>query len=329
MSFFNKKEEVINIELTSYGKRLLSLGKLKPVYYAFFDDDIIYDPAWGGVAQEQSNIQGRITSSIAFKAQVNYSSLEAQARQVIFENRSLDPEAPPNAYTLLPDVKQNNLVYTQPLGKSQLSSEYAPSWNIMVADDNPLSSSSDSLTGSFQNLPIPQLNVNVDFDLRVITPRQRNQVTPDGSLLKKYDILKEFDDGTMILLKKRDLRAQIIEFNTDYRRENYDIEVFEITSSVSDGTSHYPENQYCFAIDDTPQDIARRGDPSFIEYFLDILVDDEIGEDALCDLVTQNEERNRFEAVPPACGDLDGPATNENVYEIPVNSDDQSTYCGD
>ena len=154
-------------------------------------------------------------------------------------------------------------------------------------------------------------------------------MTPDGTLLKKYDILREFEDGTLILLKKRDLRAQIIEVNTDYQRENYDIEVFEITSSVRDGTSHYPESQYCFAIEDTPRDIARRGDPSFIEYFLDILVDDEIDEAALCDLVTQNEERNRFEVTPPACGDLDGPATNENVYEIPVNSDDQSTYCGD
>ena len=43
MSFFNKKEDVIDLQLTQYGKYLLSQGKLKPVYYAFFDDDILYD----------------------------------------------------------------------------------------------------------------------------------------------------------------------------------------------------------------------------------------------------------------------------------------------
>ena len=43
MTFFNQKEEVLQIELTQYGKYLLSRGKWKPAYYAFFDDDVIYD----------------------------------------------------------------------------------------------------------------------------------------------------------------------------------------------------------------------------------------------------------------------------------------------
>ena len=34
MLFMDKKEEVIDIELTPHGK-LLSMGKMKPVYYAF------------------------------------------------------------------------------------------------------------------------------------------------------------------------------------------------------------------------------------------------------------------------------------------------------
>ena len=38
MAFFNKKEEVMDIELTQYGKYLLSQGKFKPVFYAFFDE---------------------------------------------------------------------------------------------------------------------------------------------------------------------------------------------------------------------------------------------------------------------------------------------------
>ena len=46
MAFFNKKEDVIDIELTQYGKYLLSKGKLKPAFYAFSDDEIVYDPSY-------------------------------------------------------------------------------------------------------------------------------------------------------------------------------------------------------------------------------------------------------------------------------------------
>ena len=48
MKFFDKKEEVLDIELTQYGKHLLSRGVLRPVFYAFFDDDIIYDSQYIG-----------------------------------------------------------------------------------------------------------------------------------------------------------------------------------------------------------------------------------------------------------------------------------------
>ena len=61
MEFFNKKEEVLNVELTEYGEYLLAIGKLNPTYYAFFDDDIIYDSSYAGFTDEEQNaIQDRI-----------------------------------------------------------------------------------------------------------------------------------------------------------------------------------------------------------------------------------------------------------------------------
>ena len=35
MTFFDPKEEVMDIELTQHGKRLLSKGLLRPTYYLF------------------------------------------------------------------------------------------------------------------------------------------------------------------------------------------------------------------------------------------------------------------------------------------------------
>jgi len=41
--FLNKKEQVIDFQLTPYGNYLLSTGIFKPAYYAFYDSSILYD----------------------------------------------------------------------------------------------------------------------------------------------------------------------------------------------------------------------------------------------------------------------------------------------
>ena len=74
MTFFDPKEEVLNIELTQHGKRLLSQGKLKPSYYLFFDDDILYDINYAGITTEgQNSIEGRIQEDTPrIKTQYNF-----------------------------------------------------------------------------------------------------------------------------------------------------------------------------------------------------------------------------------------------------------------
>ena len=52
MTFFDPKEEVLNIELTQHGTRLLSQGKLSPSHYLFFDDDILYAEFGDGAEPE-------------------------------------------------------------------------------------------------------------------------------------------------------------------------------------------------------------------------------------------------------------------------------------
>jgi hypothetical protein len=41
--FIDKKEQVYDLKLTSYGHYLFSIGTFKPTYYAFLDDNVIYD----------------------------------------------------------------------------------------------------------------------------------------------------------------------------------------------------------------------------------------------------------------------------------------------
>ena len=86
MTFFNKKEEVIDIQLTQYGKYLLSIGKLEPVYYAFFDDNILYDSNYAGFSEAQNSAEPRIQeNTVQNKTQYNFAGIESQIGKSIEE----------------------------------------------------------------------------------------------------------------------------------------------------------------------------------------------------------------------------------------------------
>ena len=82
MAFFNQKQEVFDIQLTSHGKKLLSEGNLAPEYYAFFDEDILYDARYAGSPNEEQNyIATRIKEETPrLKTQYNFTRLEKKDR---------------------------------------------------------------------------------------------------------------------------------------------------------------------------------------------------------------------------------------------------------
>ena len=82
----NKKEEVLDIELTPYGKYLLARGKMKPVYYAFFDDNVMYDSEYGGVQEDQSAAKDRIKQTPQMQTQYKFTSETKTTQEVDFGN---------------------------------------------------------------------------------------------------------------------------------------------------------------------------------------------------------------------------------------------------
>ena len=58
MTFFNKKTEVMQIEMTPYGRYLYSIGKFKPHSYEFVDDDVLYKAS--GSTETQESVHQRI-----------------------------------------------------------------------------------------------------------------------------------------------------------------------------------------------------------------------------------------------------------------------------
>jgi hypothetical protein len=60
MTFFNKKTEVMKVELTPLGRYKLSIGKLKPHHYRFFDNNVVYDGKAIGTTEDQNDADHRI-----------------------------------------------------------------------------------------------------------------------------------------------------------------------------------------------------------------------------------------------------------------------------
>ena len=218
MSFFNTKEEVIDIELTPYGKHLLSKGKWKPVYYEFYDDDIIYDNEYAGITEGQEKIQERIKQTPRQKVQYSFNGADARykeyLKQILGEQddgtidtgkRKTAIEA--NSETL--EKRKNFSLTSLPLANSRMNSDKMPSWNIsMLKGEIQNTSSSVSVTGLPNNLNILNLE---DSHYKLIAKET-------DSLEGKFEI--EVESDYLLLHIKED--------NVDMLKENFDIFLYEI-----------------------------------------------------------------------------------------------------
>jgi hypothetical protein len=149
MTFFNKKEDVLKIELTPHGRRLLSQGKLMPKYYSFLDDDVLYDVTQGGGTENNSQTKNRILSETPYmKPQTNYKGVES----------SLSNE----------DNKSEQVTYLQQkIGTNNTAEVRAAGWNA-TALLGEINTTSLTLTGSTTaTQPIPQLEMTLEYTMSV------------------------------------------------------------------------------------------------------------------------------------------------------------------
>ncbi len=263
MAFFNKKQEVLDIQLTPYGEDLLSRGKFKPEYYAFFDDDILYDATGSaGIKEHQNDVEPRIQDETP-KSKVQYvfsgpekrtterirqaweeigsieiggyGSTVADLGPAILDSTLSSQEAQGRSlqeffYVDRAPAISVGFPFVEPLGSMQIGSEYVPSWNITVLNGeltgaiNYLTSSATA--GTHQNVKrIPQLDFDVNY--RVLVGDER-LINIDSGIRERI-ISDIFDDGTFLYLSE-DLPNIILavdEENSPLDIE-YDIEVFSV-----------------------------------------------------------------------------------------------------
>ncbi len=289
MSFFDSKQEILNLELTTYGRYLLSKGKFMPIYYSFFDDEILYDSSYANLTESQNEIQERIINLTPVnKVQHNFIGVE--------ENFSNNPNLRTSDINiekqdLIQHPSQKNYALNLPLGNSSNNSEYAPAWRIkflngFIASSNQYIDNTDGTEKSLQPyLKIPQINLK-DPLVEVLIQKNREEL-PNPYVL--IDSVNSTEGDTIYAGMKSDfLLFGVNEENTNNLRENFDIELF---IEEQDGQekiwkplqffkpTNYIKNNILL---DEPEkflnifevDISRND--NYIDHFFEILVDEEI-----------------------------------------------------
>ena len=195
MRFFNQKEEVINIELTSYGKEQFSIGEFSPVFYSFYDGSILYDGEYGKITERQNQISNRISNETPrIKPNTRFTSTPGS----VFSLSSV------RSQDYFSQDKIWNAQYYRTLGSSDPNSTYYPSWKILPAPqaDGTLN---DGVVYLCDNT-IPQMSATLHVDY----------------------ITEEVGDTSVYVLENvESLIFSVEEINTVFKNNgNFDIEVF-------------------------------------------------------------------------------------------------------
>lgn len=317
MTFFNRKEEVLDIELTQFGKYLLSKGQFKPEFYAFFDDDILYDAKFAGVTTEDQNqIESRIKETPRLKTQYAFSGIETEINRSVEESRTnavnddaLDRNAPP-IKLIQPDADRNYATST-PLGNAKIGSDKAPAWRVHFLQGELSSSATLQVSDGQPTQPIPQLNVDVIYETSV-----RTQLEAEEEILHQ-DVV--FDDGTYIHLDANSVVLEVQELNSLKTNTEFDIEIYSIEDEVVDGAltgkeilnslkfrkpieKNYKITENNIYVPE-PANASTRPpvNETQVDYFLDLDVDSEIDQDLMCKLKPVDKTRGIFSSRKYEC----------------------------
>ena len=330
MTFFDPKEDVIDVEITQFGKFLLSKGKWDPIYYAFFDDDIIYDSQYGGVTEGQNDIQARITGSARTRDQYVFSGIETEISKLM--QVEMNPEASEMQKISIQATDDREYALSFPLGRSDTGNQNNPAWAITFLKGE-LSSSIPYSTSSLGVVPRVQMFAD---DVKFYT-EARNKLTEDpgfvcdeetdfeveGTLVQvgessdsqvdPSDLVfanKVYDDGSYIDIKEDYLLLEMLEKNTPFEEDNIDIEVFLYEDNIETGKEVLTPLRFMkkkqAVVDgillDEDDERNQQADPTpdCVEYFFNVRVDNEIPQEVLCRAVKERTDLGLY-APPIVC----------------------------
>ena len=195
MTFFNKKTEVMKIEMTPYGRYLYSIGKFKPHSYEFVDDDVVYKV--DGETQESAHNR-IINETLKQKPNRNFQVKEYK----VLENEQVETKRE------TVHLMNQKISSERALGRSSYSSDKTPSFEVTaLVGEIQTSDVTKNLDGTGSSIFIPQ----IDIDYKIFLTKRNELDEPQTG----YEISTQVYDGEyleinylnkLLLIKKKDTR---------------------------------------------------------------------------------------------------------------------------
>ncbi|MCK9596392.1 hypothetical protein M0R19_04370 [Candidatus Pacearchaeota archaeon] len=306
MPLFDNKEEVIDFQLTPYGKHLISQGLFKPSYYSFFDDDIIYDIRYlsGSSVELQNDIEDRIfDETIRIKSLYDFESSEDRIRkatqQMLSSNSTLN-----DVVKRIP-VEMTDFL-SKPLGSSDLGNVYYPAWRVLARKGKISSVQTSSQYTNFC-LKKPQITME-DIIYRTyvkegygsIKERSEKEIWTDDLDVESNDSSarsKTYKDGTFLEIESDFILLDIQEKNVSFDSDNFDIEVFRKELTVVNNVEKEELIPLYFKKDTENSFIIKENlDEENIDYYFDLYVDREVDSDILLSTIKE-QQNNKYKVV--------------------------------
>jgi hypothetical protein len=287
--FINKKEQVFDLQLTPYARYLMSIGKFNPAFYAFFDDNVIYDRqyAYSTTTESQSNVDTRIKEDTSYLGGlVLFRDVEKT------KNRNADTSIdfvlkPSTGRTLNPDT--DSFRVENAIGDAYLDgpAQAAPSWKVVA-----LSSliSSSATFDSDSNSRIPQVNITSTYVKKVVN---NDFIFDPDNLRGVASRSPGFSDQKSVELVSYDPMLYIEEVNTRTLMKNFDIEVYEVeTESTAGSHSELKRLNFRrqtsnvengFLVSEAPTQAPNEElTEEDVEYYFDVLFDGSVNQRIAC-----------------------------------------------
>ena len=253
--FINKKEQVFDLRLTSYGHYLFSIGSFKPTYYAFFDDNIAYDRRYfvSASVEPQNDIHARIKDNTQYLESLTlFQDVETihprYGTPSGISQRVADSDGTEGDNFFRIDVTPTKMIPRKDIFNNDLAigdaridgaKQEAPAWKLAALQGEIKSAETKYIctsTGSdaHPDALIPQINLNVDYVLKTIPQEFVYDENFDPTSIRQAEsITRTFEDGRVIKFESDDALIYLEEVNTETLTENYDVEVFLVTSSAT------------------------------------------------------------------------------------------------
>jgi hypothetical protein len=340
MAFFDKKEDVIHIEMTPYGRKLLAWGKFKPHSFRAFDNDILYDSQMINKTEKQNESKNRVIKETP-KLKQNGSVTGVESSITDHWSLSLRGTTTEEEMYYGPDYvpKEENIeIYNYPIGQTKNNTNLTPDIKIDLFNGKIESVNKNLEKTKIPLTEIPQINIDIVYRYEILKDWQVENFINTLDYKTPYisQPLDE-DDSVIIVYPEIPLARFKSEGELDFK-ERYTITSYRVEKypdSVRYEQMKFSKDRSVIVNDLLIDDFNKESDPleeqylesiknnkDFVDNYFKLNKDSDIPIEDICSTVGSLEVKNIYLDEYLPCPDKVQENIQFNPYSTQITKED-------